>query len=129
MIAGGRSAAATCRLSSARRSAILKAQGVGIRETARWLGRSPSTISWELRRNAATRCGRLENRASVAQWKAELIARRPKTAKLVPTSVCASTCRSAWPERSVEPTGHPRVGRRHRHGRAATSPVVRTASK
>jgi IS30 family transposase len=63
--------------------AILKAQGVGVRETARRLGRSPSTISRELRRNAATRCGRIEYRASVAQWKAELVARRPKTAKLV----------------------------------------------
>jgi transposase, IS30 family len=63
--------------------AILKAQGIGVRETARRLGRSPSTISRELRRNAATRCGRLEYRASVAQWKAELLARRPKTAKLV----------------------------------------------
>src|SRR4051812_35915812 len=63
--------------------AILKVQGVGVRETARRLGRSPSTISRELRRNAATRCGRIEYRASVAQWKAELVARRPKTAKLV----------------------------------------------
>ena len=62
--------------------AILKAQGIGVRETARRLGRAPSTISRELRRNAATRCGQLEYRASVAQWKAELVARRPKTAKL-----------------------------------------------
>jgi IS30 family transposase len=63
--------------------AILKAQGAGVRETARLLGRSPSTISRELRRNAATRGGRLEYRASVAQWKAEVVAQRPKTAKLV----------------------------------------------
>ena len=63
--------------------AILKAQGAGVRETARRLGRSPSTISRELRRNAATRGNKLEYRASVAQWKAELVARRPKTAKLV----------------------------------------------
>jgi len=62
--------------------AILRSHGVGIREISRRLGRSPSTISRELRRNAATRCGKLEYRASVAQWKAELIARRPKTAKL-----------------------------------------------
>ena len=53
-----------------------------MRETARRLGRSPSTIS-RMRRNAATRGNRLEYRASVAQWKAELVARRPKTAKLV----------------------------------------------
>ena len=63
--------------------AILRAQGAGVRAIARRLGRSPSTISRELRRNAATRCGKLEYRASVAQWKAELVARRPKTAKLV----------------------------------------------
>ena len=62
--------------------ALLKAQGVGVREIARRLGRAPSTISRELRRNAATRGGKLEYRASVAQWKADLMARRPKTAKL-----------------------------------------------
>jgi IS30 family transposase len=63
--------------------AILKAQGAGVRTIARQLGRSPSTISRELRRNAATRGGTPEYRASVAQWKAELVAQRPKTAKLV----------------------------------------------
>jgi IS30 family transposase len=46
------------------------------------LGRSPSTISRELRRNAATRGGKLEYRATVAQWKAERASCRPKTAKL-----------------------------------------------
>jgi transposase len=35
--------------------AILRAGGCGVREIARRLGRSPSTISRELRRNAATR--------------------------------------------------------------------------
>jgi len=63
--------------------AVLKAQGAGVREMARCLGRAPSTISRELRRNAATRGGKLDYRASVAQWKAELVAQRPKTAKLV----------------------------------------------
>src|SRR3954470_1339674 len=63
--------------------ALLRAEGKGIREIARDIGRSPSTISRELRRNAATRGGKLEYRASVAQWKAELMACRPKTAKLV----------------------------------------------
>jgi IS30 family transposase len=62
--------------------ALLRARGAGVREIARQLDRSPSTISRELRRNAATRGGTLEYRASVAQWKAELMARRPKTAKL-----------------------------------------------
>jgi IS30 family transposase len=63
--------------------AISRAQGLGVREIARRLQRDPSTISRELRRNAATRGGKLEYRASVAQWKAELVAQRPKTAKLV----------------------------------------------
>ena len=63
--------------------ALLKAQDLGVREIASRLGRDPSTISRELRRNAATRGGKLDYRASVAQWKAELMARRPKTAKLV----------------------------------------------
>jgi IS30 family transposase len=62
--------------------ALLRAQSLGVREIARALGRSPSTISRELRRNAATRGGQLDYRASIAQWKAELQARRPKTAKL-----------------------------------------------
>lgn len=63
--------------------ALLKAQGSGVREIARAIGRDPSTISRELRRNAATRGGKLQYRASVAQWKADMAARRPKTAKLV----------------------------------------------
>jgi transposase-like protein len=63
--------------------ALLKAQDHGVRGIARRIGRSPSTISRELRRNAATRSGKLKYRAGVAQWKAELAARRPKAAKLV----------------------------------------------
>lgn len=63
--------------------ALLRAQGGGVRSIARQIGRSPSTVSRELRRNAATRGGNLEYRASVAQWKADLVARRPKPAKLV----------------------------------------------
>jgi IS30 family transposase len=62
--------------------ALLTARGAGVRETARKLGRSPSTISRELRRNAATRGGRLDYRASTAQWHADRRARRPKVAKL-----------------------------------------------
>ncbi len=63
--------------------AILKAQGMGVREIARAIGRDPGTISRELRRNAATRSGKLEYRATVAQWKSQQAAKRPKTAKLV----------------------------------------------
>ena len=62
--------------------AIFHAQGHGVREIARRLDRAPSTISRELRRNAATRAGRLEYRATTAQWHADCSAQRPKAAKL-----------------------------------------------
>jgi IS30 family transposase len=62
--------------------ALLRAQARGVRDIARCLGRSPSTISRELRRNAATRGGRLDYRASVAQWHADRQSQRPKPCKL-----------------------------------------------
>jgi IS30 family transposase len=62
--------------------AIWRAQGHGVRAIARRLKRAPSTISCELRRNAATRSGGLEYRATTAQWHADRSARRPKSAKL-----------------------------------------------
>ena len=62
--------------------AILRAQRHGVREIARRLGRSPSTISRELRRNASTRSHEVSYRATTAQWHAERRASRPKVAKL-----------------------------------------------
>lgn len=62
--------------------AILRAQRCGVREIARRVGRHPSSISRELRRNVATRGRTSEYRATTAQWKAERAARRPKVAKL-----------------------------------------------
>jgi IS30 family transposase len=62
--------------------ALLRAGGAGVREIARRLGRAASTISRELRRNAATRSGFFEYRATTAQWHADRRARRPKPAKL-----------------------------------------------
>ena len=53
-----------------------------MREISRRLGRAASTLSRELRRNAATRSGGLECRATTAQWHAERSARRSKSAKL-----------------------------------------------
>ncbi len=62
--------------------ALLHARKHGVRAIARQLGRSPSTISRELRRNAATRGGALEYLATTAQWHADRAALRPKPAKL-----------------------------------------------
>src|SRR6516165_9556811 len=62
--------------------ALLRVQGCSMREVAHRLGRTASTISRELRRNAATRSGGLEYRATTAQWHVDRSARRPKQAKL-----------------------------------------------
>jgi IS30 family transposase len=62
--------------------ALLRAGGAGVREVARRLGRSPSTISRELRRNASTRSHSVAYRATTAQWHAERRASRPKVATL-----------------------------------------------
>jgi hypothetical protein len=111
--------------------ALLRAQGTGVRDIARRLGRSPSTISRELRRNAATRGGKLDYRASVAQWKAELMARRPKIAKLAgardrcragSTGVAARWC-SRW---SRAATGS--AGRRSRPGDRSRSSASRAGT-
>ena len=62
--------------------ALYRAQGFGVCAIARKIGRSASTVSRELRRNAATRSGGFEYRATTAQWHADRAARRPKLTKL-----------------------------------------------
>jgi hypothetical protein len=62
--------------------AIELALGNGIRAIARKLGRSPSTVSREVRRNAATRSGNLNYRASTAQWHSDRSGLRPRLGKL-----------------------------------------------
>jgi IS30 family transposase len=62
--------------------AILRARGQGVRAIASSIARAASTVSRELRRNAATRSGGLEYRAATAQWHADRAARRPKSARL-----------------------------------------------
>ena len=63
--------------------AICRAYGYGVRRIAGHVGRSPSTICRELRRNAGTRGGELVYRAVIAQWHRDRRAARPKTARLV----------------------------------------------
>ena len=57
--------------------ALLRAQGVGVREIARRIGRDPGTISRELRRNAATRGGKPVYRA---RWRSGRRS-RPRSAR------------------------------------------------
>lgn len=75
------------RLSFAEREeiALLRAEGKGVREIARTIGRDPGTISRELRRvshSPGTGARRRAYRASTAQADADVRAKRPKTAKL-----------------------------------------------
>ena len=62
--------------------ALLRAAGLGVREIARQVGRDASTISRELARGCLKRRPRGRYRASVAQFRAEKRARRPKPSKL-----------------------------------------------
>ena len=98
--------------------ALFRAQGAGVREIARQLGRDPGTISRELRRNAATRSGKQEYRAVVAQWKAQQSAKRPKKAKLANNEKLRGYVQERLAARSVGPTAPSSPDRRHPHGRA-----------
>ncbi len=69
--------------------ALLRVQGVSMQEIARRLGRAASTISRELRRNAATRSGGFDYRATTAQWHADRSARRPKQKLVTNTALRA----------------------------------------
>jgi transposase, IS30 family len=104
--------------------ALLRAQDCGVCEIARRLGRSPSTISRELRRNAATRGGTLTYRATVAQWKAERAARRPKTSKLAENERLRAYVQDRLANAVTDEKGRPIPGpnvpwKGRRHGRRA----------
>ena len=108
--------------------ALWRAQGHGVREVARRLGRAASTISRELRRNAATRGGGLEYRATTAQWHAERAARRPKAAKLA----THAALRAYVQERAGAAGGphrRPGRGRGSRAGRALEGTPTRAAAE
>ena len=94
-----------------------------------------STISRELRRNAATRSGGLEYRATTAQWHAERAARRPKAGEACAQRGVASLCaRNGWlasswlragrlfPARSVSWKGRRHGPRQDRRWAKAWSP-------
>ena len=84
----------TCRSPSGRRS---RSCGPRAAASARCAPDRPLavTISRELRRNAATRGGGLEYRATTAQWHADRRATRPKAAKLAANAAPAVRARPA----------------------------------
>jgi len=89
---------------------LLRAQGQTIQEVARRIGQAASTISRELRRNAATRSGGLEYRATTAQWHAERAARRPKQAKLALNAALQAYVEERLAGAVVAPSGAPVPG-------------------
>jgi hypothetical protein len=108
--------------------ALWRAQGHGVREIARRLGRSASTISRELRRNAATRGGGLDYRATTAQYH-RAVARRAGRA--------ASEAGEAGGRRGAAALRAGPAGRRGRRpgrsrgpraGRALEGPAARAAA-
>ena len=104
--------------------AILHDRDVGIREIARRLGRSPSTISRELRRNVSTRSNVLIYRASAAQWHAEQRASRPKVVKLATDDRLWEYVQDRLSGTITRPDGEPVLGPDvafvgRRHGRRA----------
>jgi IS30 family transposase len=90
--------------------AILHAQGHGVRTVARQLNRPPCTISRELRRNAATRSGALDYRATTAQWHADRSARRPKPAKLAVNPILRDYVQERLSGMIATPDGAPIFG-------------------
>ncbi len=104
--------------------AILHAQQHGVREIARRVGRSPSTISRELRRNASTRSHQVSYRATTAQWHAERRASRPKVAKLASNGALREYVQDRLAGMIVRPDGAHIAGPTvrfigRRHGRRA----------
>jgi IS30 family transposase len=90
--------------------ALLHAQGSAMQEVARRLGRAASTISRELRRNAARRGGGLAYRATTAQWHAERAARRPKPAKLARNAALRTYVEERLAGDVMAPSGAPVPG-------------------
>jgi IS30 family transposase len=104
--------------------AILHAQEAGVREIARRLKRSPSTISRELRRNASTRSHAVMYRATTAQWHAERRASRPKIARLAANPALREYVRACLAGAIARPDGQLVAGPEvrwigRRHGRRA----------
>src|SRR3954468_9175684 len=102
--------------------ALLRAQGQSMQEVARRLGGAASTISRELRRNAATRSGGLEYRATTAQWHAERAARPPKPTKLALNAALRAYVEDRLAGVVIAPSGAPVPGpavswKGRRHGR------------
>lgn len=106
--------------------AILHAQGAGVRQIARAIGRDPSTVSRELRRTPP----RVDTdpttvRRSGSGRRTWLPSAR-RSRSWSPTRGCAPTSRTSSAGRSPGPMARWFPVRRHRASRGTTSPTART---
>lgn len=90
--------------------AILHVQLHRVREIARRVRRSPSTISRKLRRNASTRSHQVSYRATTAQWHAEQRASRPKVSKLAANAALREYVQDRLAGTIARPDGGPVPG-------------------
>ena len=106
---------------------VLKAQGVGVRQIARRVGRSPSTISRELRRNAATRGGLLGTGPRPRSGTPIGVPGARRWPSSPATTRSGGTCRTGSPAGSPRPTARrcpvPRFA-----GSGAVTGAARTAA-
>lgn len=72
------------------------ARKTGVRVIARKLGRSPSTIACEIRRNSAPRSGDFDYRATIARGMRIVQQNAPKAASWRTILPCVITCRRGW---------------------------------
>ena len=104
--------------------ALWRAQGAGVREIGRRLGRAASTISRELRRNASTRTYRLDYKGPRSRSGMPNGARgAPRLPSWSATSGCTSTCKTSSPAWSAVLTAESSADPRQRGGRDATNPT------
>ena len=85
--------------------ACLWVQRHGVRDVACRVGRAASTISRELRRNAATRGGNVDYRATTARWRAERAARHSKRARAAANETLRTRVQDRPASAAIAPDG------------------------
>jgi transposase len=97
------------------RIATLRRDGLGIRDIAARLGRSPSMVSRELRRNTAAHDRDVDDR-DLAHARCRERARRPRRGRLLPTAACAWLSRRSWSWSGARSRENSRNGTRSKTG-------------
>lgn len=108
--------------------AVCRAYVYGVREIAGHPGRSLSTISRELRRNAGTRGGTLIYRAVIAQWHRDRRVSRPKAGGLIRNERLREYVQERLAGVTRTPSGDLVTARRRSREMAGTKRAARTGA-